>query len=343
MPIIIPNQGNVPTPSGFEAQSYEGLVQLTWDYTPLATTYYISRSTDGITYSALAQTTALFYQDKSGTLNQIYYYYIQAATSLASSVATSAQTAQSLKPGQTTLASLRLQSQLRADLVNNPNIQDYEWNLMISQSYKELYDILVQKFGNDYFIQVPYSYVTTGQIDTTFGAQVFSLPKDFYKLMRAEVALNSADPNSWITLKKFEAIEANKFNYPNIYTMYGITNLRYRVWGNYLHIVPLAASGQTIRIWYAPRPSQLINDSDIVDGISGYEEYIIVDACIKAMVKQESLEQAQAFKIQKTDLMRRIEEAANNRDVGQPEVVSDVRSRNSIYGGVNDGTFRGGY
>lgn len=199
---------------------------------------------------------------------------------------------------------------------------------MISQSYKELYDILIQKFGDDYFIANPVTYLTTGQIDPITQAQTFPLPADFYKLMRCEVALNPSDANSWVTLRQFQAIQANLWNYPNVYTFYGITNMRYRLWGTNLQIVPISQAGQTIRIWYSPKPNQLINDTDTVDAISGYEEYIVADVCIKALVKTEELDTAAAFGQQKAALLKRIEEAAENRNVGEPQCVSDSRTRN---------------
>jgi hypothetical protein len=340
--MAIPAQGNLPTPSGFIVQSAQGQVVLNWNQAPLATTYYVSRSSDGVTFSEVGQTAALQYIDSTGTLNQIYYYYVQAATSTVSSLPTYALAAQSLKPGQTTLGNMKLEAQQRSDLVYSSNITDQEWNSMLSQSYKELYDILIQKFGDDYYIATPYSYLTTGQIDPVYQAQVFPLPNDFYKLMRVEVALNPGDPNSWITLRKFEAIQANLFNYPNVYTFYGITNLRYRLWGSNLQIVPITSAGQTIRIWYSPRPNQLLVNTDTIDGISGYEEYVIADACMKALIKQESFEQAQAFALQKAALLKRIEEAAENRDVGSPETVSDSRRRNFAWNDPSDGGAYGG-
>lgn len=336
-----PAVGNVQVPSGFGIQSLQGLVQVSWNFVPLATSYYINRSSDGITFTNLVQTTALTYNDSTGVLNQIYYYQVQAATSLASSLPTASLQGQSLKPGQTTLGNLRLEAQQRSDLVNSFNITTQEWNSMISQSYKELYDIIIQKFGNDYYIQVPYTYTTSGTIDSVTQAQTFPLPNDFYKLMRVEVALNPADPNSWITLRKFEAIQANLWNYPNVYTFYGITNLRYRLWGSNLQIVPIASANQTIRIWYSPRPSQVIMDTDIVDGISGYEEYIVADVCIKALTKQES--DPTVFGMQKAALLKRIEEAAENRDVGSPETVSDSRRINFAWGDYTGEGGTGGY
>lgn len=334
-----PAVGNVMTPSGFTIMSAQGVVILNWNQTPLATTYYINRSDDNITFATIAQTSSITYNDSTADVETIYYYTIQAATSLASSLATASLSGQALKPGQTTLGNLRLEAQQRTDLIYSSNITTQEWNSMISQSYKELYDIIIQKFGNDYFIQVPFYITTTGEVDPDYQTQVFALPDDFYKLMRVEVALNPGDPNSWITLRKFEAIQANLYNYPNQYTMYGITNLRYRLWGVNLQIVPITAAGQTIRVWYSAKPNQLIYDTDTVDAISGWEEYIIADVCIKALAKQE--QDVTVFAAQKGALMKRLEEAAENRDVGSPEVISDSRRKNFSWSEPGDGGYGG--
>lgn len=335
--MTIPAVGNVVTPSNLLAMSAEGQVLLTWRPSPLATAYYVSRSTDNSTFTELGHTSSLQYSDTTGDVDTIYYYVVQAATATYSSPATASVSGMSLNPGETTVGNVRLECQQRMDRIYASNITNQEWNSMISQSYKELYDILIQKFGNDYFIAPPVSYLTTGVIDPTFGCQVFDLPSDFYKLMRCEVALNPSDPNSWVTLRQFNAIQANLWNFPNVYTMYGITNLRYRLWGAKLQIVPLASSGQTIRIWYSPRPSQLVNDTDILDGVSGWEEYIVSDVCAKGMIKSE--EDGGPFLLQKAALLKRIEEAAENRNVGEPQTVSDSKSRNF---GWSDGEGGGG-
>lgn len=334
--------GAVFTPSGFQAFSAQGAVLLSWNASALATGYAISRSTDGVTYTNLATTTALTYTDTTGTVGTIYYYQVQASQTVSGtltySLPTSALTALPLKPGQTTLANLRLEAQQRINKENSQFYTTQEWNSMLSQSYKELYDILIQKFGDDYFVTTPYSYTTSGTIDPTYQQSVYPLPNDFYKLMRVEVALNPNDPNSWVTLREFQAIQANLWNYPNVYTFYGITNLRYRLWGSQLAIVPIPSAGQTIRILYSPRPNQLLNDTDTVDAISGWEDYIVVDACIKALIKEES--DPSAFMMQKQALIKRIEEAAENRNVGEPETVSDSKMRNFAW--TDDSSWGGG-
>ena len=318
------------TPSGFQVFSAQGQVMLTWNQAPLAVSYYILRSTDNITFTQIDTTSSLQYNDTTGTLNTIYYYQVESFDGTSASLPTPSYSGQSLKPGQTTLANLRLEIQQRSNKEGSQFYTTQEWNSMINQSYKELYDLLLGQYGDDYYIQIPYTYTTTGQIDPNYQAQVFPLPNDFYKMMRVEVALNPTDPNSWITLKKFQSIQANLWNFPNYYTLRGITNLRYRVWGSQLQIVPIAASGQTIRIWYSPRPNQLINDTDIVDAVSGWEEYIVADVCIKALTKSE--EPVDVFMAQKNAMLVRINGIAACRDVGEPETVSDSRTRNFAWG-----------
>lgn len=332
--MAIPATGNVVTPSGFQALSAQGQVQLVWNFAPLATIYYINRSTDGVSFTNIASTTSLSYSDKSGSVGTIYYYQIQAATALASSQPTPSIQALSLNPGQTTVGNLRLECQQRINKENSQFYTNQEWNSMISQSFKELWDILQQKFGDTYFVALPYEYTTNQQL------QFYQLPADFKALLGVDIALNGQDPNSWITLRQFEFAQRNLFNYPNIFTFYGVTNLRYRLMGNQLMIIPAPSSGLTFRIWYVPRPSQLIADTDTVDAVSGWEEYLVTDCCIKALAKEES--DVTVYAAQKLLLMKRIEEASANRNIGEPQRVVDIRRINFAWSDSDNGMGGGG-
>lgn len=333
--MAIPALGSVITPADFQIMSAEGVVQLTWSVTPLATIYYVSRSTDAITFTELNTTTLTSFNDTTGVVGTVYYYYVQAGNGLASSIPTQTLSGLSVKPGQVTVGNLILECQQRCNKENSEFYTQQELTSMVSQSYKELYDKIITAYGDDYYVAVPYSY-TTGQ-----NEQLYPLPSDFYKLLLAEVALNPQDPNSYVTLRQFNFIQKNLFNYPNVYTMYGITNLRYRLNGNNLMIVPQTQGGQTIRIWYAPRPSQLLSNTDIVDGVSGWEEYIVADVCIKMLAKEES--DVSVFAAQKAGMNKRLDEMAKNRNLGEPQTVSDAKIRNFSWSdGGSDGYGGGG-
>lgn len=320
----------VLTPTGFNAVSAQESVILSWNQTPLATSYWILRSTDNVTFTDLANTSSLQYVDTTGTVGTTYYYEVQAANSTPSyGNPTASLSAVPLNPGQTTVGNVVIECRQRCDKVNSLFYSDQEMISMVSQSYKELYDIIIQKFGDDYYVADPYSFTTTN------GDQFYALPSDFYKLLGVEVALNYGDPNSWVSLKEFNFAQRNLYNFPNVYTMYGITNLRYRLNGNNLYIVPIPSAGQFVRIWYSPRPNQLINSTDTLDAISGYEEYIVADVCIKMLAKEES--DVSVFAAQKQALLQRIIEAAENRDVGMPQTVTDARRMNFSWSDPNDG------
>ena len=61
-----------------------------------------------------------------------------------------------------TLLNLRTAVRQRSDMVNDQFISDSELTSYINQSYFELYDILVQKYGDNYYVASPYSIATDG-------------------------------------------------------------------------------------------------------------------------------------------------------------------------------------
>lgn len=225
--------------------------------------------------------------------------------------------------GVLTLAQLRTAAKQRADMVNSDFVSDTEWNSYINQSAYALYDLLIQKYDNDYFVD-DYSFPTDGT------SYLYNLPTDFYKLLGVDLQLGNSD-DSWITLRKFERAERNNFALPNFQNFYGVTNLRYRLRANGLWLTPTPQAGQTIRILYIPRLPELTTDSSELDGINGWNEWVIVDAAIKALVKEES--DTSALERDKASITARIESAAENRDAANPQRVADVQSNSWPDGG----------
>jgi hypothetical protein len=332
------------TPTNFNVQTGNGQNYLSWDQISDATTYLVQRSLDNITFilqSTITGTPLNNYYlddvyDATNNPNGVrpgvqYYYKIAAQNGDGTSGYTTSQGIIPAKIGQVSLQWVRLMATLRADLINSQFISLPEWNSYISNSYKDLYNFLVQHFDDEYYSSSTYTFVTDG------SSQLYALPDDFYKATLVEVSLNTSDPNSWVTLRRYNKIQQNLWNYPNVYTFYGVTNIRYRFTGNNLEIVPITQAGQYIRIWYAPRPRILMADTDILDGIAGYEDYVILSAARKAMLKQEQdvseIDRELAF------IKENLEEAATNRDVSEPATVSDSRMRNFAWS--DDGGYSG--
>lgn len=217
-----------------------------------------------------------------------------------------------------TLAQLRTLCKQESDMVNSTFVSDAEWNSYINQSYFELYDLLIQKYGDDYFSKnPPYTFVTDG---TTY---LFPLPSDFYKLLGLDLALAQSQ-DSYVTIRRFNFADRNRYAVPNFQSFYGVTNMRYRLNGDNLWVTPIPSGGQTMRLWYVPRLTTLAADGDTVDGISGWTEYIVIDAAMKAMAKEES--DVSVLMARKAAMIMRIESAAENRDAANPMTVSDNQS-----------------
>jgi len=218
-----------------------------------------------------------------------------------------------------TLTELKNAVRQRSDMENSQFVKDTELTSYINQSYFELYDLLVQKYGDNYFVASPYSFTSDGVNDE------YTLPTDMYKLLGVDLALsNSTD--SWVTIKPFNFAERNRYAVPNFQSFYGITNLRYRLMGNKLKFTPIPQANQQFRLWYVPRLTTLVNNTDTVDGISGWTEYIIIDAAIKCLQKEES--DTNVLMGQKLAIIQRIENASENRDAGFPRTVADVSFSN---------------
>lgn len=197
-----------------------------------------------------------------------------------------------------TLADLILQTRQRADMVQSQFVTDAELTGYINESYAELYDLLVEKYGNDYFVN-SYQF-------TTDGSSQFALPADLYKLLGVDVQCGM----KWESLHAFNFSDRNS---PH--------SMRYRILGSSLMLSPQAPAGRTLQVWYVPRPVALVAATDTIDQISGWGEYVVTDAAIKCLAKEES--DCSVLMAQKQALILRIQSAAENRDAGQPATVTD--------------------
>lgn len=214
-----------------------------------------------------------------------------------------------------TLASLRDQARLRSDMQNSKFVSDAEFNQYINDSYAELYDLLVSKF-EDYYVAEPLVF-------TVASGNTYDLPDDFYKLKGLDRALSGAD--DWYTLRPFTFEDRNArrsaTRFRGLYPA-----IRYRIFGNKIYFSPDDQATGSFRMWYIPRYTPMVADTDTVSRIDGWEVYIVVDAAMKALQKEES--DVSVLMAMKQALIQRIESLAANRDVGEPDRVSDISLHN---------------
>lgn len=311
------------TPTNLYVQQGNGQVYLSWDLTAGATSYSVLRSVDNVTFASIGTSASTAYLDTTAVLGTQYFYEVRAVNGSGSSSPTASQDAVATSTGLETLAQIREQAQDRSDMLNNLFITTPEWNRYINKSYAELYDLLTQTF-EDYNLAAPVLLTTT-------GTNQYALPDGttapaFYKLFGVDAQVNGSN---WQSLHRFNFIERNRNTALRQSNARGL-DIKYKVMGNSLFLIPTPAAGQVLQIWYIPRPKVLLLDTDTVDGVSGWTEYIIVDAAIKALAKQE--DDVSVLMAQKAALIERITTAAENRDAGEPGTIGDVRRNDSDWG-----------
>jgi len=231
----------------------------------------------------------------------------------------------------TTLGDLITQIRDRCDLYASQFVTNDELTMYINYSLGELYGLLVNAFGGDYFAT---SYVASVNANATSLAANF--PDDLYKVLGVDLQLSPSPSTNRITLTPYNFNERNRANAMNMagYATQYMTNYRYNLFNRTLQIQPPATGPLQLLIWYVPQapaftiPANLAQTFDNNSNLNGWLEYVIVDVSIKVKSKEET--DTTLFVRQKALLTERILNEAQNRDQGSPKAVSDVYATGSV-------------
>lgn len=176
-------------------------------------------------------------------------------------------------------------------MVSSQFVTDAEVAEYINQSITELYDLLVATRGQDYYEGVM-------PLTTVAGTAEYPLPQDFYQLISVETDMK-------VPLVPWMRAEHGRYS-----------------------LSPLSG-GRKLVIYYVPACPRLALQGDSFDGINGWEEYVVVDAAMKCLEKEES--DIQALMMRKGQLTDRINRMAPERDAGMPERVQSLRHRRGLF------------
>jgi hypothetical protein len=347
-------------PQNLSAEQTDGKILLTWSGSLAATSYQVQRSLDGVNFTNLATSTSNQYVDMfpSVTVGVKYYYQVAGVNVNGTSVYSSIVSMVAAPPSEMSLGELRLRSQQTADRVGSQFVVTSEWNMMIRLSMYELYDLLMTSY-EDYFASSQVFIQTNGQtanyplpdgatnyLGGNYNGTSGQPAAAFYKLAGIDLNVNSNPITpSRVSLLRFDFIKRNQYVYPNsTSTIYGVDNMRYRIMGNNINIIPTPAGNQTLLVWYSPRLPGLLQDTDLTNiGVSGWLRYVIVRAAKYALDKEEGTDTS-SLDAELLFLKTRIEQAASNRDAGQADTISETR-QDAIYGGTGfaGGSSNGGW
>lgn len=215
-----------------------------------------------------------------------------------------------------TLTQLRARVRELADMVSSQLVTDAADSLdaFINQAADELYRLVMQKYDSEYFSK--YSNPTFNTVKDT---ESYALPADHFKLHGVELKVNG----EWKTLRKYNQKHRNALR--NMATD-GWEELRYRLAGSNILILPAPSSVYEGRFLYTPTRTVLANGADALGEYNGWEEFVIVRAAIKCRLKEES--DTTELERDLARITKSIEAEAEGRDTGDPETLTDVTRRN---------------
>lgn len=202
---------------------------------------------------------------------------------------------------------------VRTDLQNDTGfVSDAEITRYLNQSITEWYELVVQSRGEEYFLQID-------TIKTEVGVTDYELPEDFYRLAGVDIEYCGRT----ISLRPLPFAERAKYlndksaPHPSRYHVMGHRT------GDLLFLVPAPRSEMRVEVYYIPTAPSLDVDTrdEKIDGISGWEEYAVVDTAIKVMQKGDR--DVSVLLLQKAKLEQRIEAMAQDRHA-EPSRIQDV-------------------
>jgi hypothetical protein len=101
--------------------------------------------------------------------------------------------------------------------------------------------------------------------------------------------------------------------------------------GDNIYFRPKMGIEGTLEIWYVPQLVKLVNNSDVISWNPpiSWEEYAVLAAAIRCMIKEES-DIGPLMALLQT-CRQRIIENASPRDAGEPDYIKDIYDRNNLY------------
>lgn len=257
-----------------------------------------------------------------------------------------------------TLSSLIDQAKDMADMQNTTFVSDTEWTRYLNQGVRELYDLLLEAHGQEYFLK-------TFEITLTPPTNTYSLPDDLLAVKGVDYSTTSfpaQEPETPILGDKrydvlttdignTDVVEILPYNFADRHDASPLKSvwrgrhhplMRYRVFaeeistytddvgpGNFvsdgyfnrIRVTP-AESGYLL-VWYVPQVPLLSSGGTAAFPFwHGWQLYPALFAAKIALDKEES--DSTAITRQLDRMHKRLQNMAMDRDAGNPEVVQDT-------------------
>jgi hypothetical protein len=211
-----------------------------------------------------------------------------------------------------TLLEVRTMAFQRANLEYDTGVEDEdrfvtdaEANRLVNLGYKELYGALIR--------HGMHRSETVDEIEAD-GSATYALPDDFF----AVLTVHRIEDGAGYLLSRHDQRTRPRTD------MTGAPAATYRIVGSTIAFNPVPDTGD-YEVRYVPVPGTLSADADTLDGVLGWEEYVVLFVASKLLQKEGSHQAAAALQSDMRELMVRIQDEAQAAEMSEGTTVANVR------------------
>ena len=231
---------------------------------------------------------------------------------------------------EVTLAQLITRSRRRADQENSEFCTDEEVIDYINEAVAELHEMMVNEYELYYLKSTSFSLPTGGD----GGDNVEALPTDFWKALGCDFGSGGVTRR----IRRYMFQERNAYESPMLKQGY-MANVFFIIEGDNIRFIPESPPGGTVTLWYVPEPQKFTAETDVkLEAIdkalaNGFERFIILDAAIKMLQKEES--DTKVLMAEREGVRQRLMIVAKNRTPGESRAIADVKVGTAIRSYIN--------
>ncbi len=207
-----------------------------------------------------------------------------------------------------TAGELATRARERADMVGSSFVSDARLYEFLTEAHQKLHGMLVDALGEEYSFELA-SFTTVG------GQAEVAVPCSFFKLYGVDLDIGGRIRS----LKPFNRAQRNVYRNA---TSSGVVPPMYLLSGGNVTLYPEPPDGLEGQILYAPGATLLTLPTDLVAYPNGWERFIVIDAAIQMLVKEES--SVTALSAERDRIIKEIEQTKETRDLAAPKQVVDV-------------------
>jgi hypothetical protein len=229
-----------------------------------------------------------------------------------------------------TLAELRDEVRQRADCENDPHVTNTELTRYLNQSCAALHAIMVEADEGEFIEQADLVTVAGVELLALDTLPVSDEIQGLYKLAHVEATVNGIvrELGRWTWERYTAARNASTWALRDVPLSYRL--VRNKLGVPSLQFAPAPDGAYPIRVHYITPFIDMVADSDVYDGRDGWEEWVVWDAAMKCLVKEES--SLADARTERDAVMARIKPQIDTPDRDHPPTVRDTEGADLGWG-----------